>query len=102
MLEIIALIFLCKKNATLATQKGLKPAPWKFYTVIAWLVAEMLGILLGIFLLGQDNLIGIISIGIISAFGGYLIIRSILDKKRDWLDEDINQVGVSDLHPPRK
>jgi len=102
MLEIIALIFLCKKNGNLAIQKGLKPATWKFYTVLAWLLTEMLGVISGILLFGQDNLIGIISLGFVSAFGGYLIIKSILEKKPDNFDEDINQIGAKDLYPPRK
>ncbi len=102
MLEIIALIFLCKKNGNLAIQKGLKPGTWKWFTVLAWLVAEMTGVILGIVLFGQDNLIGIMSLGLISAFGGYLFIKSVLDKKPDSYDDDINNIGVDDLQPPRK
>ena len=102
MLEIIALIFLCKKNGNLATQKGLKPGAWKFYTVLAWIVAEMTGVILGIVLFGQDNLFGIMSLGIVSAFGGYLIIKALLDKKPDSYDEDIDSIGVDDLRPPRE
>ena len=102
MIEIIALVFLCKKNGNLAIQKGLMPGLWKFYTVLAWLITEMLGVMLGILLFGQHNLIGIISLGLVSAFGGYLIVKSILDKNPDSLDEDINQIGVKDLQPPRK
>jgi hypothetical protein len=102
MLEIIALIVLCKKNGNLATQKGLKPGTWKWYTVLAWIVAEMIGVMLGIALFGQENIIGIMSLGLVSAFGGYLFIKSVLDKKPDSFDEEINRIGVDDLHPPRK
>ena len=101
MIEVIALIFLCMKNGKLAAQKGLKPGTWKWYTVLAWLVTEMLGVILGIILFGQQNLVGIMSLGLVSAFGGYLFIKSVLDKKPDSYDDDINSIGVDDLHPPR-
>jgi len=102
MIEIIALIFLCIKNGKLAAQKGLKPGTWKLYTVLAWLVTEMAGVVLGIALFGQNNLIGIMSLGLVSAFGGYLFIKYVLEKKPDTFDEDINSIGIDDLQPPRK
>ena len=102
MLEIIALIFLCKKNGNLAIQKGLKPGLWKWYTVLAWIVAEMIGVILAMGLFGQGNLIGLMLMGIISAFGGYLFIKYVLEKKPDTFDDDINSIGIDDLQPPRK
>jgi hypothetical protein len=106
-LEIIALIFLCKKNGNLASQKGLKSSTWKWYTVLAWIVAEMMAILLGMGFFGQQeiikqNIIGISLFGLVSAFGGYLFIKYRLDKKPDSIDEEMNGVGVDDLHPPGK
>jgi hypothetical protein len=47
MLEIIAIIFLSKKNGNLAIQKGLKSGLWRWYTVLAWIVAESIGAILG-------------------------------------------------------
>ena len=41
------------------------------------------------------------SMGIISAFGGYLVIKFILDKKPDFVDEDVNGIGIDDLQPPK-
>ncbi|MEP7142482.1 MAG: hypothetical protein ABI707_06415 [Ferruginibacter sp.] len=102
MLEIIALIILCKKNGNLAMQKGLKPGNWKWYTVLAWIITEMIGVMLGIVLFGQENIIGIMSLGLVSAFGGYLFIKFMLDKKPDPFDKEIGGIGVDDLHPPRK
>ncbi len=101
MLEIIALYFLCKKNGMLATQKGLNPRTWKWYTVLSWLLTEMIGVIIGITLYGVDNLMGVMSLGIISAFGGYLIIKFVLDKKPDFVEEEINGIGVDDLHPKK-
>ncbi|MEJ7586951.1 MAG: hypothetical protein WKI04_05260 [Ferruginibacter sp.] len=102
MLEIIALIFLCKMNGNLAIRKGLKPGPWKWYTVLAWILTEMIGLVLGMVLFGVDNLIGIMSLGLVSAFGGYLFIKYVLEKKPDSFEEEINRIGADDLHPPRK
>jgi hypothetical protein len=106
-LEIIALIFLCKKNGNLAAQKGLNPVKWKWYTVLAWIVAEMVGIILAMSFYGQEeiikqNIISISFFGLISAFGGYLFVKFLLEKKPDAMDEEINSIGADDLHPPRK
>lgn len=102
MIDIIALFFLCKMNGNLATQKGLKPGAWKWYTVLAWIAAEIIGVILAVVLFGQENFIAMFSLGLVSAFGGYLFIKSVLDKKPDTFDEDINRIGTDDLHPPRK
>ena len=100
MLEIIILIFLMRRMGNLALQKGLKPTPWKLYTVSAWIVAELTGCLLGMLLFGNTNYVAIFSIALMSAFGGYLIVRAILEKKPDHIDEDIERIGVDDLKPP--
>lgn len=113
LIEIIALVFLCRKNGELAIQKGLKPGIWKFYTVIAWIIAEFLGCVLGVvvFLKGavvtdikqiqQSDLFGISLIALFAAFGGYLLIRYILDHKQNGND-NMRQVGIDDLQPPKK
>ena len=103
MLEILAIIFLSRKNAALAVKKGLKPGTWKLYTVLAWILTEITGMILGITMLGigTDNLLGLMGIGLASAFGGYLIVRAILEKKPDVFEDDINSIGVDDLQPPK-
>jgi len=102
MLEIIALIFLCKRNGILAEKKGLKPSTWKLYTITAWIVMEFLGILLGMVMFSTTNLLVVFAIGIFAAFGGYLFVRYNLENKPDSLEEDINHISVEDLHPPRR
>lgn len=104
MLEIIALIFLCKMNGTLALKKGLKPGSWKLYTIFAWIAAEITGMVLGIsfFGFGKNDIYSLMAIGLVSAFGGYLIVRAILEKKPDVIEEDINRIGVDDLQPPKQ
>ena len=111
-IEIIALVFLCKSNGQLAFKKGLKPNTWKLYTVLAWLGAEFIGCILGLIMFGQGvsdptkieqaQLFKMSFVAIFCAFGGYLIIRSILEKKPDTIDHDINSIGVDDLKPPAK
>ena len=96
MLEIIALIFLCKKIGNTAKQKGLKPGLWKLITVVTWLGFEMAGAILGIFLFGfnKNNLWGLMAFAIICAFGGYLLVKAGLDKRPDQFNEDdINNLG---------
>ena len=108
-IEIIALIFLCKRNGELALQKGLKVRSWKLYTIAAWVVAEFFGCMLGLLMFGQSDIksmsqLMVFQISIVAlfcAFGGYLFIRHNLEKKPDHLEEDMNHVTVDDLHPPR-
>ena len=104
MLEIIALIFLCKKNGDLAIRKGLKPGIWKFYTVIAWVIAELFGMSLIFDPLGNNDILSLMAIGITFAFGGFLLVHATLSKKPDVHneEEDINKIGINDLRPPLK
>ena len=100
MLEIIALIFITREIKKLAIQKGLKPLTWKIYTVICWFIFEIFGIALGIMFWGLDDIIALAFFGFACAFGGFLIIRSILLKKPDnTSDEEIKRIGVDDLTP---
>lgn len=102
MVDIVALFFLCRINGKLAVQKGLKASQWRLYTILAWFVAEVMGLMLGMLLFGQDNLTGLMALGLVSAFGGYLYIKHLLEKKPDVLEDDINKIGTDDLQPPRR
>ncbi len=116
LVEIIALFFLCRKNGALAVKKGLPASKWKWLTILGWFVAEFAGLILGMMIFGtsnfekvtdindleKGNLYGIWAIGMVSAFGGYLFVRSILEKKPDMFEEDINKIGINDLRPPGK
>lgn len=91
MLEIIILYFLCKHIGQLSLSKGLKPLPWKIYTILAWIAAEFLGVIIGAILFGIDiqlalteqkeKLSGLMLFSLVCAFGGYLIVRRILEKR---------------------
>ena len=102
MLEIIALIFLCKRNGDLATQKGLKPGIWKMYTVLAWIMAEFVGLGIGLSMFGKQNLLQVGMVGIFTAFGGYLLVKYILENKPDnTFEDEVKKIGVDDLRPPK-
>jgi len=101
MIEIIALYFLCKTNGQLAIQKGLPHKKWWLITIVAWVLAEFLGVLLGVSMFGISNLYAVLGTGLFSAFGGYLIVRNLLEKMPDGLDKDIDRIGIDDLRPPR-
>ena len=100
MLDLIVLYFLAKSIGLLAIKKGLPPLRWKLTLIGVWLAFEMLGLVIGVVLFGTGNLYGLIALGFASAFGGYLLIRYILEKKPDNnIDEDVNRIGVKDLSP---
>ncbi|MCC7379646.1 MAG: hypothetical protein IT255_09820 [Chitinophagaceae bacterium] len=81
MLEIVLLYFLAKNIGNLAIKKGLPPLKWKITMIATWILFEFTGMFLGISFFGTGNLIGLMAIGLASAFGGYLLIRYILEKK---------------------
>lgn len=93
MLEIVALIFLTRNIGNLAERKGLKPGTWKLYTVLAWIGAEIIGVILGLTLLGQENVIGAVFLGLGCAVASFFIIKSTLNNKPDYFEEEINQLG---------
>jgi len=93
MLEIIALIFLTKEIGKLAYDKGLKPLTWKIYTIVGWIISEIIGIIVGILIFGQDNLFSIVMVGIAFAITSYYIIKTQLNKLPDDFDDDINRIG---------
>ena len=100
MFELIIFIFIIRRIGHLAIRKGQRPALWKLFTLIAWIVAECIGWLLAVSLFGGTNLVAVGSIALFSAFGGYLFIRYLLEKMPDQIDEDIERIGVDDLKPP--
>ena len=114
----IILFFLTRHIGRLALRKGLRPFQWKLFTVGAWFGAEFIGLLLiiPIFKLNITDLRAILSgvnvqdpstlfliglMGLMSAFGGYLIVRAILEKKQDFMDNDINHISAEDRSPPQ-
>ncbi len=100
MLEIICLIYLTRKIGELAVRKGLPPTKWKWITVGLWFLFEFIGAIIGIILFGTDNFFGLSLFMVACAFGGYLLVRYILEKKPDdTIDDEINRIGVDSLRP---
>lgn len=92
MLEIILLIFLTRSIGKLAEKKGLRPTLWKWGTVLAWIVCEIIGANLFMsishispeeLLMSPDMMLRFMFFSIFSAFGGFLIIRAMLTNKPD-------------------
>lgn len=116
MIELFALIFLCKNIGNLALVKGVNVLKWKLITIGVWFLTEFIGLFLGMLFFGTSALAnvknlksidtgllyGLMAIGLISAFGGYLMVKATLQKMPDSFDEDINKINVNDLRPPQK
>ena len=92
MIEIIALIFLTREIGKLAHDKGLKPVTWKIYTIISWIISEIIGIMVGLMIFSKDNLFSIAMVGIAFAITSYFIIKAQLNKLPDYFDDDINDI----------
>ncbi|RYY46132.1 MAG: hypothetical protein EOO06_15140 [Chitinophagaceae bacterium] len=94
MLEIIILVFLVVHVGNKARRKGLNVMRWRVLMIAAWVAAEFLGLMLGVMILGYNtsNLLNLMVIGLVSAIGGFLLVKYNLDKYPD-LDDDINNIG---------
>ena len=93
MLELIALIILCKKIGLLAIKKGERPGKWKMITIAAWFGAEILGFVAAASIFGMENIVGVVLIGLMTALGSYLIVRAQLEKMPDYGEDDIDHIG---------
>jgi hypothetical protein len=83
MIEIILLFFLSKKNGALAQQKGKSATRWIINTIIAWIVAEVIGMMVALIFFSKDNLISIMLTAILFGVAGYHAVRSHLQKMPD-------------------
>lgn len=94
MLDLILLWFLAKSIGKLALKKGLPPLKWKLTLIVVYLAFEMIGLLFGISFFGTGDLLPLLALGLVCAFGGYLLIRYILEKKPDHNTfDDIDSIG---------
>ncbi len=94
MLDLIALYFLTREIGKLAFRKGLKPLTWKIYNIVGWLLAELLGIVIGALMFGLENLVSVQLVAFAFAITSYFIIKAQLNKLPDHdLDDDIDRIG---------
>lgn len=88
MLEIIALVLLCKHNAKLVKEKGAKPWVYVLITIFLWIGFELIGALVGQILVGeglQSYLFALLGAGI-GAFISYSIAKNIKPEAPDMKD----------------
>ncbi len=94
MLEIIALIFMTREIGKIAAAKGLKPGTWKIYTVLAWIIFEVWGVIIALMIFDKTNLFSIIMVGLMFAVSSYFLIKARLNKIPDnRLNDDIENLG---------
>ncbi|HMK25343.1 MAG TPA: hypothetical protein VK483_04875 [Chitinophagaceae bacterium] len=87
MLEIIALVLLCRQIGNMAIRKGQKRGMWQLYTVLAWIGGEVIGILIAVVGFHNDDYLSMLPLALLGAVGGYLIVRAILSKMPDKPDD---------------
>lgn len=92
MIEIIALVFLTKEVGRLATQKGLPSGRWKFNCVVTWILMEILGLIIGLFFFGKDNLVSIVLVGLGFAATGYFMVKNYLQNLPDITSRNQNDL----------
>jgi hypothetical protein len=94
MLDIIVLYFLLKKIGMLAKEKGVSSVKWKIFAVLSWFVFEGIGVDFALAWAGLGEIKnvtqfssiiltnpGIMLFAYFCAFGGYLLVRYILERK---------------------
>ena len=55
MLEIFAIISLCRVNKNNAIKKGRRPGGFIALTIILWVVFELIGMVIGLFVFGTES-----------------------------------------------
>ncbi len=91
--DIIFLFLMVPRIGKLALEKGLDARSWKIRTILIWFAAEVVGGLVGLILVGIDNLAMINLIGLGFAVASYFTVRDVLQKKDKLPSEpfDINR-----------
>lgn len=89
MLEILAIVFLGKKIAELAEEKGENPKKWKGIMIGSWFGAEILGIVIFAFTAGINDttVFPAVMVGIACGLVSYFVVRNMLSAKPDALKE---------------
>ena len=82
MLEIIAIVYFSRQIGDLAVRKGLKRGWWRFYTVIAWFGAEVIGIILSVLIFRTEETLALLPLGY-ACIASYFILKASLSKRPD-------------------
>ena len=84
MLEILALVFLSRDIGNIAERKGLKRGWWRFYTVLAWIIGEIIGVVVALLIFQTEEVsVAIYLFAIAFAVGGYFVVKTIVSRKPD-------------------
>jgi len=94
MTELIILFFLCRKIGNIAREKNMRPISWQLLTIFSFFLFEGLSFNIAIGWMGYSEIKtmnemisiitknpGIMLFSLFCGFGGYLLIRFILEKK---------------------
>jgi hypothetical protein len=81
MLDLLGIIYFTYIIGKRAEAKGLPVFRWRLYHVAAWILFEMVGVFIGFRIIGRQNFIELNLFAVFCAFGGYLLIKYLLDKK---------------------
>ena len=89
MLEILAIVFLGKKIAELAEEKGESPKKWRGIMIGSWFGAEILGLVIFASTVGisDDTIFPLAITGIACGLASYFVVRSILASRSNALKE---------------
>jgi hypothetical protein len=100
MIEIISLVFFSRRLRPLISRKGESKGKWITLLVISWFVAEFLGVLIGLFIFGEDNIAASALTAYIFAFASAYMIRAILYNKPDsqTYEQLIDQIGTEQVN----
>jgi hypothetical protein len=93
-MDLIILFFLCRRIGSLAREKGLKAFKWQLFTILSWFILEGIGLMVALEWLGYQQIKtanemiaavtrnpGITFFSLFCGYGGYLLVRYILEKK---------------------
>jgi hypothetical protein len=93
-MDLIILYFLCRKIGKIAREKGLKALNWQLFTILSWFILEGIGLVVALQWLGYQQIKttnemiaavtqnpGITFFSLFCGYGGYLLVRYILEKK---------------------
>jgi hypothetical protein len=81
MLEILAIIYLCRLNGSTAKKKGHEPARYVVFSVLLWIGGEVLGGIVALILTRGDDGAGLIYIfALLGAVWGACVSRLIVNR----------------------
>lgn len=98
MIEIILVIFLCRRIKSIVVAKGYQPGIWQLWVVLGWFGAEILGALISVFLFGASLWVAALS-GLLCAIGCAIAIQRKAQSLPDLtggMDQWLDNMGKDD------